>query len=121
MEKGILTSKQESAIAKMIDDAIQLKGLLELVDGYAAKAIVTLVDDNLINKLNIDPDLKVKIGELADAAINENIELCESIGSDILNSLIDIPGVEEDQEAVLFEGALKIIVASIIKYVKKSE
>lgn len=120
-EKGILTNEQEKAIAKAIDEAIKLKGIPELVDGYAAKAIITLVDDSLIEKINLKPELKEQIGLLVDAAIAENVPLAEEIGSNIINTLVDVPGIDEDAEAVLFEGAVKIIVAAIItKLCKKS-
>lgn len=118
-EKGWLTNDQEKLIAKAIDKAIDAKGLVELVDGYVAKAVVTLVDDKLLDGINVSSEIKVQVGDLADAALSENVELAESIGVDIINSLIDIPGLDESSEGVLLEGAVKLIVASVIQLVKE--
>ena len=46
MEKGILTAEQEKQLATIIDDAIVFKSkVLELIDGYVFKALITYIDD----------------------------------------------------------------------------
>jgi hypothetical protein len=120
-DKGILNREQEKAFARLIDDAIKAKGLVELFDGYAARAIIVIVDDELIEKLKLAPGLKEKLGNLADAALAENVDDAEVIGAAILNMLVDIPGLDEDAEAVMFEGAVKIIVGAVISALKKKK
>lgn len=119
MEKGVLSKNQEKQFAEAIDKAIKGKGLVELVDGYAAKALITFIDDAGIEKLNLKPELKERLGDLADAAIAEDIEGAEVIAADIINQLVDIPGLEEDAEAVLIEGAVKLAVGALIAALRK--
>jgi hypothetical protein len=117
--KGIWNEKQEKFLAKVLDKIYKGKGILELIDGYLAKVIVSLVDDNALDKL--PKDLKPKLTELTDLAIAEDIEGCEKLGAEILNKRIDIPGLEEDTEYVLFEGALTMVVGAIINWVRKKK
>lgn len=51
MEKGIFTKEQEKKLASLLDELIKLKGLFEMVDGLVFTAIISMVDDQLINKL----------------------------------------------------------------------
>ena len=121
MEKGIFTKDQEKIMAEALDNAIKLKGLAELLDGYAAKILIQLLDDNVIEKLKIDPVVKEKIAKLADAAFNKDIEACEELVAEIVNTLVDIPGIDEDGELLLFEGAAKLISGALKMYIKKTE
>lgn len=120
-EKGILTRDQEKAFAKLVDDSIKAKGLVELFDGYAARSLITLIDDEGIERLNLKPELKNKLGVLADAALSEDIETAETVGAEIINMLVDIPGLDEDAEAVMFEGAVKILVGAVVTALKKKK
>jgi hypothetical protein len=121
MEKGILTLEQEQKLGILLDDAIKLKGWIpELLDGYVFKAIITLVDDTFIDKLQ--EDLKVKLAALADAVMAEDIELSETLSTDIINELVDIPGLDEGAEGLIFKAVIEITVGAVIKWIvsKKS-
>lgn len=121
MEKGILTKAQEKKFAEAIDKAINAKGIVELLDGYVARAVISLIDDQGVEKLNLKPELKVKLSELADAAIAEDIESAQLIAADIINQLVDIPGLEEDAESVLIEGVVKFVVGAVIVAIRKKK
>ena len=121
MEKGILTSEQEKKVAELIDDAIKAKGILEVVDGYAARILVSQIDNSLIDKINIDEDLKVQIQELVDAAIEKDWDTVEDLSSEIINELVDVPGIDEDTELLLFSSAIKFIVAAIKQKAQKEK
>lgn len=112
MEKGILTSAQEKELAQMLDDVLKLKGVLELIDGFLAKTLITLLDDTIVDKLKTE--LKVKLATLVDAAIAKDVELSEKIASEILADLIDIPGLDEESEGLIFKGAIELIVGAIL-------
>lgn len=120
-DKGFLTNDQEKQLAKIIDDAIKAKGLLELVDGFAAKALITVIDDAVLNKINLSDALKFNIQALIDAALNEDVEEAQDIASDIINDLVDVPGLDEDTEGLLIKGAVEFVVAAIIKWVQDKE
>ena len=114
---GILTKQKEKVLAGWVDDAIKLKGILELVDGYAARVIISIVDNSGLDKL---PDeLKESLNKLVTAAIDKDLQKVEAEAIIILDSLLDIPGLDDEAEALLFEGAVKIIVGAIKKIFEK--
>jgi len=119
MESGILTVVQEQQLAVMVDDALKLKGLLEWIDGYLAKVLITILDDKLVDKLK--EDLKIKLASLVDAAMAKDVELSETIAADIVNSLVDVPGLDETTEGLLFRGAIEIAVGAILNWIAKAK
>jgi len=127
MEKGVFTKEQEKTLATMVDEALKLKGFLELVDGYLAKIIITLVDDNLIDKLKVEIKEKlalvvdqVMIAEAAeDPEVKEAAILAaEDALADLLNSLIDVPGLDEESEGLIFKGAVELLAGVLLKWVE---
>ena len=114
-EKGIFSRDQEKFLANAIDDALKLKGFLELVDGYVARVVITVIDDQLVDKLKAD--LKTKLAIVADAAIKGDLEGAEQASSDLLNSLVDIPALDEDAEGLIFKGAIELAVGAIKKWI----
>jgi hypothetical protein len=115
----ILTDDNRKFIAEVIDDSIKAKGILELVDGFAARVVLNVVDNFVDSKVKISEELKGKLNELVEAAKAEDLEKAEEIAADILDSLINIPGLEDEGEALLFEGAVKIIVGAIKSWLAK--
>lgn len=116
MAEGILKPEQEKKIAALLDDAVKLKGITELLDGYLFKAMITFVDDTYVDK--IKDDLKTKLAELANACLSEDVETAEAIASELLNDLVDIPGLDETSEGLLFSGAIKFIIGAILKWIE---
>lgn len=47
-EKGILTKDDERWIAHRLDDVCKLKGWIELVDGHAFRALISVADNYLV-------------------------------------------------------------------------
>jgi hypothetical protein len=121
MEQGILTSEQEKKIASLLDDLLKLKGFLELIDGYVFRAVITFVDNKYADKLSVD--LKTKLAALVDACLAEDIELAEQLATDLINSLIDIPVLDEEAEGLIFKGIIELIVGAILDWInsKKTE
>jgi hypothetical protein len=115
-EKGILTLEQEKKLAELLDNAVKLKGVLELIDGYVFKAVITFVDDKYIDKLAVD--IKTKLAALVDAVMAENVELAETLAADLINTLIDIPGLDEEAEGLLFKGIIEILVGAIVQWIE---
>lgn len=118
-DKGIWKEDQEKLLAKAVDNAYQGKGILELVDGYVAKVAISIIDDTQLEKL--PEDLKPKLSELTDLALAEDVEGAEKLAAEILNARIDIPGIDEEAEYVIFEGALTLLVGAVIKFVKSKK
>ena len=121
MEEGILTLEQEKKIAGLLDDVLKLKGFLELVDGYVFKAILTFIDNKYIDKLSVE--VKTKLAALVDAVLAEDVELAETLAADVMNTLIDVPGLDEEAEGLLFKGVIEIVVGAVLNWInsKKEE
>jgi len=119
MEKGIITAEQEQVLAQKLDDVIKLKGILEILDGYLFKSLITFIDDSYADKIKLET--KQRLSFLADAVIKEDLEESEKQAALLINFLIDIPGLDEDAEGLLFKGVIEIVVAAVIKWIEKSK
>lgn len=117
MEEGILTLEQEKKIASLLDELLKLKGIIELIDGYLFKAVITFVDDKYVDMLSVE--LKTKLAALVDAVLAEDVEAATQLATDLMNSLIDIPGLDEEAEGLLFKGVLEIIVGAILSWIEQ--
>ncbi len=111
-EKGILTVEQEKELSSLLDEVVKLKGFTELIDGYVFKVVLTLLDDTLVDKLQVE--LKVKLAELVEAVMANDVPLAETLAAEIINGLVNIPGLDEDSEGLIFKGAIELIVGAIL-------
>lgn len=119
MEEGILTLEQEKKIAGLLDDVLKLKGFLELVDGYVFKAILTFVDNKYVDKLSVE--VKTKLAALVDAVLAEDVDLAETLAADVMNTLIDVPGLDEESEGLLFKGVIEIVVGAVLNWINSKK
>lgn len=113
--KGFLTPAQEQKLSEMLDGVIKLKGIPEFLDGFMIKATLALLDDTYADKLK--EEVKVKLSALVDAAINEDVPQAETLASEVINELVNIPGLEEEDEALIFKGVIEISVGAIRKWI----
>jgi len=114
----ILTDDNRKFIANAIDDAIKAKGALELVDGFAARVMLNVIDSFVDKKLTISDEIKLKLNNLCEAAKERDIDAAESIISDLLDSIIDT-GIDNDGEKLIFEGAVKMIIGAVKAFIAK--
>lgn len=114
-DKGVLTVVQEKKLAEILDSAVKVSGVWEFIDGYLFKILLTFLDDTYADKLSVE--IKTKLSELANALMANDIEAVEQIATDIINALIDVPGLDEDAEGLLFKGIIEIIVGAVLKWV----
>lgn len=120
-EKGILNPEQEKKLAELLDELVKLKGFLELVDGYVFKALITFLDDKFADQIKVE--IKLKLAELVDAVLAEDVEAAEILAADVINMLIDIPGLDEEAEGLLFKGIIQLLVGVVLDWInsKKEE
>lgn len=114
-EKGILTVEQEKKLAELLDSVIKLKGFLELIDGYVFKALITFLDDKFADKIKVE--IKLKLAELVDAVLAEDVEKAEALAAEVVNMLLDVPGLDEEAEGLLFKGIIQLLVGVILDWV----
>jgi hypothetical protein len=115
-EKGILTTEQEKTLAGLLDDAIKLNGIMEFIDGFVFKAVITFIDDTYLDKLK--EDIKIQLASVVDAVMADDVPLAEQRVTDLVNSLIDIPGLDEETEGLIFKGVIEILVGAILKWIE---
>jgi hypothetical protein len=116
-EKGVLLRLQEKDLSVIVDDAIKAKGILELVDGYLARVLITVVDDQVVDKLKTA--LKEKLAVVVTKALAKDIEGAEVALVDLANSYVDIPVLDEDAEGLIFLGAVQMIDGAVRKWLEK--
>lgn len=118
-EKGILTPEQEKKLAELLDNVIKLKGVLELIDGYVFKALITFLDDKFADQIKIE--IKLKLAELVDAVLAEDVEGAETLAAEVINMLIDVPGLDEESEGLLFKGIVQLLVGVIVDWIESKK
>jgi hypothetical protein len=119
MEKGVLTLEQEKKLAELLDNAIKLNGILELIDGYVFKAVITFIDDTYIDKLSVD--IKTQLAAIVTAVLANDVELAETLSGELISTLVKIPGLDEQSEGLLFKGLIEILVGSVIAWINKEK
>ena len=115
MDKGILTVVQEKKLAQILDDAVKVSGVFELIDGYLFKILLTFLDDTYADKLSVE--IKTELGQLAEALMVSDWDAAELVATSIINRLINIPGLDEDSEGLLFKGIIEIVVGAVLKLI----
>lgn len=117
MEKGILTTAQEKELAQMIDEAIKLKGIPELLDGPLAQIVITYIDDEILDKL--DAELKLKLTALVNAVMAKDVVLSQNLAADLINDLVNIPSINKESQGLIIKGTLELLVGAILKRLEK--
>ena len=115
MDKGILTVVQEKKLAQILDDAVKVSGVFELIDGYLFKILLTFLDDAYADKLSVE--IKTELGQLAEALRVSDWDAAELVATSIINRLVNIPGLDEDSEGLLFKGIIEIVVGAVLKLI----
>jgi len=111
--KGLLKPEQQRFFAVLIDEAVPFKNpFLEAFDGEAFNIIITVVDDNLLDK--IPEDWQNPIEPIIDAAMEGNWDLAGALAADFANQKIDIPGLDELSEQLIFSGLINFLVGLIV-------
>lgn len=121
--KGLISEAGHGLLGTLLDEAIPFKNpVLEAFDGKAFTIVIAVVDDNLIDK--IPEDWKNPLEPIVDAAINSNWELAGTLAASMANEKIDIPGLDELSEQLIFSGVVQLIVGLIqgkVESVQKEE
>ena len=117
-EKGILLKTVEAKLATILDDVVKLNGFWETIDGVAFRLVISAVDDNLADKIPepYKTEIRTVIFEIIE---NEDYDQAVLNAFDFLDSLIDIPGFDDDTERLMFEAIAKMVVAAILAIKKK--
>lgn len=115
-DKGILDSSQETQFADLVDKLIKVGPILEIVDGYFFKIIITVLDDKYADQLSVE--IKEMLSDLIDAVFEEDIEEVQAICTEIINRLVNVPALDEETEGLLFKSIVQLLVAAVMKWLE---
>ena len=119
--KGILSKDQEKQISRFLDELIdftKFKGIIwnvvELADGKIFQVGISYLDDNFGDKL--PAGIKEEAGNFLVAVIDKDQEKILLYGTHLINKLVDIPGITEDNEAILIGSILEGLIKAIFNH-----
>jgi hypothetical protein len=123
--KGILSAAEEKQFAEFLDgliDFTKFKGVawkfVEMFDGKLFQVAVEYLDDNLGEK--IPAHFKEDTNALVKAVIEKDVDKVQLYSARILNTLIDVPYLTEDAEAILIGAVMEGLVKVIQDWAKKN-
>ena len=109
---GMLTPEQEVFVAGLLDEVVKFKNpILESLDGPSFKVLISVIDNNLIEK--IPQEWQNPIEPIIDEAIAGNWEGAASRIADFANEKIDVPGLDELSEQLIFNAVVQLILGMI--------
>ena len=115
----VFTDKTKDLIVKVIDDAIKLGPVLELIDGVMIRGAVNIVD--YYGDKVIPDDYDLEINEICELGLNEQYDAAAGKAGSLMNKLIDIPGMDEGTEDFVFVNGMKFLVSLILNWLKKKK
>jgi len=118
-DKGILTNEVEQKLGKTLDSLVELGGIWETVDGLAFKLAISGLDDLLGEKIP-EPYKSELRGLITDVIEEQDYESAVEKAFAFLDTIIDIPGMDDEMENLIFTGLAQIAIGVIIS-LKKDE
>ena len=115
MEKGILALATEKIVRDLGDDAIKLKGFLEVIDGPLLGGAISILDNNIADK-HVPEPAKTEIREMVSELVEEkDSEQAALMAAEIQQKYLNIPGFDDSIEKEIVHGMLKIAFGFILK------
>jgi len=119
--EGLFNDDQEQFLAELMDKAIKFKNpILEGIDRSVFKLLINVIDNNLVERLP-DEEWEHPLKPIVDAAIEKRWDDVEVLVADLLDEKIDIPGIDDDAENLIFDYAIKFIATLIHNYATKKQ
>jgi hypothetical protein len=111
------TKETKDLIVNVVDDAVKLGVIGELVDGLAARGLVNIVDH--YGDKYVPDEYDATINEVATLALNGEYELAGGKAGELINDLVDIPMLDDSIEKLVFVDGLKFVVRLLQDYIEK--
>lgn len=125
--EGLLSKKAEKGFGKFIDSKLKLPIWAEPFDGFLATQSIRLLDEKLHSKVPEKFTIVFtklngvfEVYEDTDNLDFKGLVTVEEL-TEVINTLIDVPNMTEDEEAVILSGLLTGIFQVIKIYVNKQE
>jgi hypothetical protein len=115
---GFLTSDQEKLLVEALDEFLKFKNaIMEKMDGPVALVVIRGVDNRFAERVH--PEWKTPLIPILDKALEGDIEETRRLVTDLINQKIDIPGIQEDVELMMFDGFTRFAVAAVAWYLER--
>jgi len=115
---GFLTPDQEKLLAEALDEFLKFRNaIMEKMDGPVALLVIRGVDNRFADRIN--PEWKTPLIPIIDRALAGDIEQTRQLVTDMMNNKIDIPGVQEDIELMMFDGFTRFAAAAVAWYMER--
>ena len=116
--EGFLTPEQERLLAEALDEFLKFKNaIIEKFDGPVALIVIKGVDNRFADRIN--PEWKTPLIPIIDKALEGDVEETRRLVTDLINQKIDIPGIQEDIELMMFDGFTRFSVAAVAWYLER--
>jgi hypothetical protein len=114
MEKGILTSALEQKLAEALDNLVKLQGFWETFDGPAFKLAISAIDNNLAEKIP-EPYKSTLQSLLTEILEEQDYQAACDMAADFVDGLIDVPGLDDPTEQMIFHGIFTVVAGLLAK------
>lgn len=115
--KGLFLPEQEDFLAEVLDNFFKFKNpIMESFDKTFFKLLVQTADNQGLDKIPVI--WKEDLIPVIDAAILLDVEEVRRLSTDLLNKKIDIPGIDEEAELMVFDSFTRFVVSAINWYIQ---
>lgn len=112
--KGILSEALEAKAGIMLDDLVKLKGVPEALDGVFFTTVIKILDNTLGEK--IPEPYKSEVAKLLVEILEEqDYQEAVILAFDFANTMIDIPGIDDPTEQLIFSGLAQLIAGALAR------
>lgn len=115
----ILTKDQRKGLAKKLDDLIKLPNWAEPFDRIILNASINYLDENYSDKVPVN--FIDDIQQTVELFINDDYAGMLDVIPNVINELVDIPGLDEDLEGKFLAINLRAIFEFIKFYAEKKQ
>lgn len=109
----VLNSNHINWIADQVENGIQTTGIIEILDKPFAKTLCKITNRTLSDKLT--DETKQTINSIFDQVIEKDFDEGIEILTDFANRKIDIPGMNDKTEDILFDSIKYILQLILFK------
>lgn len=119
MDGKVFTSDTKQLLKGIIDDAVKLGVVGEILDGPMIGASLSLID-HFGDKV-IPDEYDTPINSVATKIINKDYEGAKTEIATLVNKLVDIPMVDEVTEEAIFQTGFSFILKILLNYINKKQ
>ena len=115
----VFTDSTKDGLVKIVDDAIKLGVVGELLDNLAIRGAVNVID--FYGDKIIPDDYDPFINEVIQLILEEKYALAAEKAGSLMNKLIDLPVMDETTEEFVFVQGMKFLVSMLMNYIEKQK